>query len=164
MRGLLYKEWLAGRKSFVLFFVISAIFSILGILVFLSMICGNLKNMVENDPDIVNMFGRIFMYVPYILLLLSAEGCVGNVYADYKSGWHTYSYTMPMGTKKLVGAKYIMTLCVYGIAFLAGLLNSAIIVLMSDVKFTMEVLEKYAGNTAGDMSASSLYNAIGIQM
>lgn len=141
MKGLFYKEWCLGRKTFFSFLALSFVFCILGVLVFLSMICGNLQAMPKEDPESVKLFRTIFFYVPYILLLFGVEGCHQSIYRDYESGWMTYSYTLPVTAYKAVGARYLMGGSILGIGFLYGLLNAVIISKLSKIAFSFEIVK-----------------------
>ena len=72
MKGLIYKEWCLGKKTFTLFLILSMVFTVLGILVFLSTMFGNLKTWPETEPGSIKVFATIFSYIPYILMLFTA--------------------------------------------------------------------------------------------
>ena len=140
MKGLIYKEWCLGKKTFILFVVLSAVFTVLGMLVFLSIKYGNLKFMQE-EPGSVKTFTYVFFYVPYVLMLLALEGCVQSVCTDYASEWMKYSYTLPLTEKKAVGARYVTGGIVLLSAVIYGIVNAGIIAVISGQNFDTDVVK-----------------------
>ena len=70
MKGLLYKEFFLGRKNYLAFLALFFVFALMGALVCLSMICGNLQSIPAEDPESVKTFAMIFTYAPYAFLLI----------------------------------------------------------------------------------------------
>lgn len=143
MKGLLYKEWCIGKKNCSLFLIMSLVFCLLGILVFLSMICGNLKSWPSEQPESVKVFTYIFCYVPYILMLMAATSVNQTIFTDYDSGWLKYSYTLPKKALNVIGAKYIYSGIILAIATIYGLFNAGIICIMAKEAFTIELLKNF---------------------
>ncbi len=52
MKGLLYKEFCIGRKTYFSFLALTLVFVLLGILVCLSMLCGNLQEFAKDRKHI----------------------------------------------------------------------------------------------------------------
>jgi hypothetical protein len=128
VKGLLYKEWCLGKKLFWGFLLLAVLFSVLGILISLSLQFGNLKG----ESDVVV---RIFFYVPYLILLFSADICLQSVYRDYASGWMYYSYTLPTNSGKAVGARYLTGAFLFGFSFVYNLVYSVILGAVSTVSY-----------------------------
>ncbi len=141
MKGLLYKEWCLGKKTCGLFLALSLVFCLLGILVFLSMICGNLQSWPSKEPESVKVFAMTFTYVPYILMLFTATSVNQSIFTDYESGWMKYSYTLPQKAISVVGVKYIYVGITFAIAFIFGLVNAGFICLMSKETFSADTLK-----------------------
>jgi hypothetical protein len=131
VKGLLYKEWCLGKKLFGRFLLLAVLFSVLGILVSLSLQFGNLKG--EDDT-----FVRLFFYVPYLILLFSADICLQSVYRDYASGWMNYSYTMPTHCTQAVGARYLTGALLFGFSFVYNLVYSVILGSVSTISYQAE--------------------------
>jgi hypothetical protein len=131
VKGLLYKEWCLGKKLFGRFLLLAVLFSVLGILVSLSLQFGNLKG--ESDA-----FVRLFFYVPYLILLFSADICLQSVYRDYASGWMNYSYTMPTNSAKAVGVRYLTGALLFGFSFVYNLVYSVILGSVSTISYQSE--------------------------
>lgn len=143
MKGLLYKEWLLGKKTFTLFLTLSMVFTVLGILVFLSTICGNLKTWPETEPGSIKVFATVFSYVPYVLMLFGITAVNQGIFMDCNSGWMKYSYTMPQKSNVIIGAKYIYALIIIVFSFVFGLINAGIISLMSGEQLTRELFRNF---------------------
>ena len=141
MKGLLYKEWCLGKKNCGLFLALSLVFCLLGILVFLSMICGNLQSWPSKEPESVKVFAMTFTYVPYILMLFTATSVNQSIFTDYESGWMKYSYTLPHKAIKVIGAKYVYVGITFVIAFIFGLVNAGVICFMSKETFSSDTLK-----------------------
>jgi len=139
MKGLIYKEWCLGKKTFMLFLTISMVFTVLGILVFLSTICGNLKTWPENEPGSIMVLANVFFYVPYAIMLFAVTAVNQGIFMDYSSGWMKYSYTLPEKSSVIMGSKYIYGLIVLAGTFVFGLINAGVISLMSGEPFTVEL-------------------------
>ncbi|MBP3337801.1 MAG: ABC-2 transporter permease [Lachnospiraceae bacterium] len=140
MKGLLYKEWCLGKKTFALFLTLSMVFTVLGILVFLSTMYGNLKTWPETEPGSIKVFATMFSYVPYILILFVATSVNQGIFMDCESGWMKYSYTLPQKPIVIVGTKYLYGLIVFACSFIFGLINAGFICLMSGEKFTLDLV------------------------
>ncbi len=122
MKGLLYKEWFLNKKSIFLFALIALVFSVLGLLVFLSMICGNLKGVL--DPDNTSMLLSVFTHAPYIIALCASAVCNASVCSDYESGFMKLTHTLPLTPTQKVGTKYIFAFAIMCASFVFGICNA----------------------------------------
>ncbi len=122
MKGLLYKEWCLHKKSIFLFALIALVFSVLGLLVFLSMICGNLKGVL--DPDSTSMLLSIFTHAPYIIALCASAVCNASVCSDYESGFMKLTHTLPLTPIQKVSTKYIFASAIMCASFVFGICNA----------------------------------------
>lgn len=141
MKGLLYKEFYLGRKTYILFFVLAFVFSLLGFFVFLSMICGNLRWMPEEDPVSVDIFVMTFLYVPFLMSLFAVNGSNQSVYSDYASNWMTYSYTLPTSAIKAVGVRYLSGILIFPLCIFYGILNALVISGISKYSLDAEIFK-----------------------
>jgi ABC-type transport system involved in multi-copper enzyme maturation permease subunit len=128
VKGLLYKEWCLGKKRFFVYLLLAVLLSVLGILVSLSYQFGNLQG--KDAADV-----RMFFYIPYLILLFSAELCLQSVYRDYESGWMKYSYTMPLALGKAVGARYLTCMLLLVFSFVYTLVYSVILGAVSTISY-----------------------------
>jgi hypothetical protein len=141
MKGLLYKEWCLGKRGFLLFLILALLFSVLGVLVCLSLQFGNLKDMGEDIALETNVLAQVFFYVPYLILLGACSRCLQTIYLDYDSGWMKYSYTFPLEVQKEVGVRYLVGGFCFLFALLYSLVNCAVISALSKISFTVETLK-----------------------
>lgn len=134
MKGLLYKEWCLNKKSICLFALIALVFSVLGLLVFLSMICGNLKGVL--DPDSTSMLLSVFTHAPYIIALSASAVCNASVCSDYESGFMKLTHTLPLTSIQKVSTKYIFAFAIMCASFVFGICNAFAMHAMARQDFT----------------------------
>lgn len=140
MKGLLYKEWLLERKTILCFLSIAALFSLLGFLVFLSTICGNLQSWREETMT-MKVYAQVFFFTPYLILLFALSAAVNSICRDYGAKWMKFCYTFPLKASEAVGIKYLMSILILAGAFLYGVGNGFMISAISGEKFSVEVLK-----------------------
>lgn len=122
MKGLLYKEWCLQKKTIFLFFFIAFTFSLLGLLVFLSMICGNLKGVLDSESS--SMLLSVFTHAPYIIALCASAVCNASVCSDYESGFMKLTHTLPLSPIQKVSTKYIFAFAIMCVSFVFGIFNA----------------------------------------
>lgn len=127
MKGLLYKEFYLTRKTYLGFVGLALGFSMLGVMVCLSMLCGNLQRLAAEDPDSVKMFASVFTYTPFLLALCQVSACSQSICADYTTGWMKYSYTLPVSAVRMTVARYLTGAILLGACAFYGVGNAVII-------------------------------------
>ena len=141
MKGLIYKEFLLGKKNYLGFLAFGIGVAILGVLVGLGTRFGNLQDYTMEDK---NYFYNMFAYFTYVLLLLvSAESCT-SIARDKTSGWKKIEYTMPVSAVKRGGAWYLVGGMVLAGCFLAGLMNTGLMALMFGQAVTETIIKNMA--------------------
>ncbi len=141
MKGLLYKEFFLGRKNYFAFLALAFVFALLGVLVCLSMICGNLQTLPTEDPEGVKVLAMVFTYVPYSLLLAATFCGCNSIYSDRTSGFMRFSYTLPVKTEVMVGARYLIEIMILIAGFLFGIVNASIISAMTNIPFDIGIVK-----------------------
>jgi len=141
MKGLLFKEWCLGKKTVYSFLAIALGFTLMGILVFLSTIYGNLQDMRVEEPESIEMFATIFIYVPFVLLLEMMDVCNQSIFKDYNTGWMKYGYTLPVSGIKAVGARYLFAGIIIFFSCVYALGNAYIMSAFSGMAITLEVIK-----------------------
>lgn len=144
MKGLLYKEFYLSGKTYLSFIALTLMLGILGILICLSMICGNLKPMALEDPEMLPDFASMFTYLPFILSLISVIGVNHSIYDDYNTKWMLYSYTLPVKPVKAIGVRYLAGAIVLGICFLYGSVHGLILSYITGISLTLELFQNMA--------------------
>lgn len=138
MKGLIYKEFLLGKKNYIGFVVFAIGIACLGILVGLGTRFGNLQDYTVED---ITLYYNMFVYFTYIVLLLaSAELCI-SIDRDKTRGWKKIEFTMPISAKKRVGAWYLTGGMVLAGCFLVGLMNAGLMTLMFGKFMTGDILK-----------------------
>lgn len=141
MKGLIYKEFLLGKKNYLGFLAFGIGVACLGILVGLGTRFGNLQDYTMEDKA---YFYNMFAYFTYVLLLLvSAESCT-SIARDKTSGWKKIEYTMPVSAVKRVGAWYLVGGMVLAGCFLVGLMNTGLMALMFGQAVTGTIIKNMA--------------------
>lgn len=127
MKGLIYKEFLLGKKNYLGFLAFGIGVAILGVLVGLGTRFGNLQDYTVEDKA---YFYNVFVYFTYVVLLLVAfEICI-SVDRDKRSGWKKIEFIMPVSAVKRVGAWYLTGCMLLAGCFLVGLMNTGLMALM----------------------------------
>lgn len=141
MKGLIYKEFLLGKKNYLGFLAFAIGMACLGILVGLGTRFGNIQDYAVEDKA---RFYNIFVYFTYVvLLLMAAEICI-SIDRDKISGWKKIEFTMPVSPIKRVGAWYLTGGMVLAGCFLVGLMNTGLMALMFGQAVTGTVLKNMA--------------------
>ena len=96
MKGLLYRDFYLGKKTYILYGMISIAMALFGILVSISFHCGNLVNYADNNPGSFENIIKILMYLPIFMIVIAVQGISQNICSDYKAGWMIYEYNLPM--------------------------------------------------------------------
>ncbi len=135
MKGLLYKEWCLNKKTICLFALIALVFSVLGLLVFLSMICGNLKGVLDSESS--SMLLSVFTHAPYIIALCASAVCNASVCSDYESGFMKLTHTLPLSPIQKVSTKYIFAFAIMCVSFVFGICNAFAMHTMAQQEITL---------------------------
>ena len=151
MRGLIYRELYLARKSYIGGLIAVAMFIILGVLIRMSLLYGNLADLEADAYKMVDLVSYIaFSYLPLVLLFIPFAGDGGVSISDYKSKWMLYEYTLPYNEKQLAGVKYIIKI---GLMLLAFLLAFGNLLLFGGLSG-----QGIRGNAAQDIEGIGVYN------
>ena len=127
MKGLLYRDFYLGKKTYILHGTIAAAMGLLGGLVSLSSVCGNLTGYANNNPGGFEIVIKIFMYLPIFMIVIGVQGISQSICSDYQSGWMLYEYNLPVKDSVKVGAHYIVGLIIVAMGMVIGLVHILII-------------------------------------
>lgn len=142
MKGLLYREFCIGRKTFFSFLALTLVFIVLGILVCLSMICGNLQEFARDRAQVQSVVG-MFTYLPFALSVVALVGVNHTIYSDYTCKWMRYSYTFPTKAVKAVGARFCMGGIVLVLGSLLGVVNALIVNVLAGIAINAEIWKNF---------------------
>ena len=127
MKGLIFKELYLGRKNYLLMTAIWFMLSVLGILIRLSMLYGNLANIptiTSDGTDLIIFY--TFMYAPAFVLFLSINFNIDIIASDFASKWSDFSYTTPISEYGYAGIRYMLKAALCVITFALSLANAGI--------------------------------------
>ena len=128
MRGLIYRELYLARKSYFTGLFVTLAVMVVGILVRLSTIYGNLAKLDGDSFRIMDVYTYpIFMYVPLIAALCTFMADSGVILGDSKCRFRVFAYTLPVSDIQLAAVKYIILIGAAVASTLLGILNAAII-------------------------------------
>ena len=134
MKGLLYRDFYLGKKTYILHGMIALAMAIFGILVGVSSHCGNLVNYADNNPGSFEIIIKIFMYLPIFMLVIAVQGISQNICSDYKAGWMIYEYNLPVKDVVKVGAHYTSGLIIVAAGMVTGALYMLLVSQISGVE------------------------------
>lgn len=133
MKHLLYKEFYLGRKYYITSLLLFLIVSLMGILIRISMKCGNLANLsAETFNSLDSATFTVFTYLPSVILFISSCTDGGVIFSDYNTKWAIFCYTAPISEKKTVGIKFIAKIIILTAALILGVTNAIIIGMVAD--------------------------------
>ncbi len=141
MRGLLYREFYVNKKHYFMFGALALAFALLGFMVALSSVCGNIKNFPETDPNAWKSTMLIITYLPTFIAIFAAMGVSGSVYSDYASKWMNYSYTLPTPYKVQVGVRYVAGIIVLAVALLFGMLYGIFVNMLAGTEIPQDLIK-----------------------
>ncbi len=141
MRGLLYREFYVNKKHCFMFGALALAFALLGFMVALSSVCGNIKNFPETDPNAWKSTMFIITYLPTFIAIFSVMGVTNSIYSDYESKWINYSYTIPTHYKKQVGVRYVAGIMVLAISLVFGMLYGVLVNLLAGTDMPEELFK-----------------------
>ncbi len=141
MKGLLFKEFYLTRKTYLGLLGVFLGMAFLCILAALSMICGNLQEIMTESPEEVNGYFQMFVYAPVAVAMFSVAAGEDSVYKDYASGWMQYSYASPVPAAKMVGVRYLAVGIIAIASLVLGLGSAGIVSLILDKPITAGMLK-----------------------
>lgn len=127
MKGMIYRELYLARKTYLVGGIAVALFILLGVLIRLSLIYGNLAGLEEDAFEFVDLASYYaFSYLPLVLLGITFSGDGGVAISDYRSRWCLYSYTLPMKEQNQAMVKFVIKVGLLLLTFLLGIGNLAL--------------------------------------
>ena len=135
LKALIYRELYISRKYYITGILTALLFSVMGILVRLSMLYGNLANLDEEAFELVD---TITYYGLTYMISYAAFNLVDNtdvILSDFRSNWRMFSFTLPVTPVKNILAKYIIKLGAFCFAMVLSTANGAIIGAFSGREF-----------------------------
>jgi len=145
MKGLIYRELYLSKKSYIWGFLDFLIIFVMGMLVRLSVECGNIAKLETLDRDIFTSVDiltyYIFLYLPSAVIFFTMMTEHGIIIADLKSKWNMFSYTLPVSEEKTSLVKYIILVSSMLFGFIFSILNAFIICNISNRNFDSGIVK-----------------------
>ncbi len=141
MKGLVFKEFYLSRKNIILITFFWFLFVMVGILLRLSILYGNLAKLNNEDyadSELMLYFG--FLYLPVVLIMSLNQVLLQNIYSDYSTKWTQFGYTLPVSEYRYVGSKFMVTGIISCTGFLLSLVNAAAMCILWDRKLDAELV------------------------
>ena len=137
MKSLIYRELYISRKYYITNTLVALLFMVMGILLRLSMLYGNLAGL---EGDTFELVDTITYYVLTYLFAYAAFTLVeetGVTMSDFRSNWRMFSFTLPVTPVQHILAKYIIKLGAFCFAMVLSIANGAIVGAFSGRGFGM---------------------------
>lgn len=147
MRGLIYKEFKLNRKFYSSFMGMAVIFALLGFLVVLSSICGNLKNFAADNKDLFEFIVSVLTYMPFAMAVFSVFGVVQSVFSDFKTNWIYYSYTLPTKPAVTIGARYAAGTITLALCSVGSIIYSYILAAVAETELSKTLVRNLVAIT-----------------
>lgn len=142
MKGLIYRELYLAKKSYITGIFVTLAVMLVGILVRLSTVYGNLAKLDEDSFTITDTYTfYIFMFLPLIAALNSFMGDKGIIIEDSKCRFNVFAYTLPVSEVQLASVKYIILVCSAAVSFVLGTINAAVICGISGKPLTANIMK-----------------------
>ena len=135
--ALIYRELYISRKYYITNTLVALLFMVMGILVRLSILYGNLAGLDEETFNLVDM---ITYYGLTYMISYAAFNLVDNtdvILSDFRSNWRMFSFTLPVTPVKSILAKYIIKLGAFCFAMVLSIANGAVVGAFSGRDFGM---------------------------
>ncbi len=126
MKGMIKKEITLSKKQMLLTVSMFAVFTVLCILVRLSMECGNIAKNAETRGHLIDNLW-VLRYLPFVVLAFSYNPSL-TMYSDIESGFLRFCKTTSYSIRSLIGAKVITLLIFETVVFSV---NAIYIVILS---------------------------------
>ena len=132
MINLIYKEIYLGRKRIILFSVFSFIVAVLGVLIRISLVCGNMKMLPSDSYKSADtMTYYVFCFLPFLIMMFCTIAVIENVSDDYRFNWVSFGNSTQISARNWVTIKYITILLLTFFSFLYGIIYYAIITILA---------------------------------
>ena len=128
MKGLIYRELYIAKRSYLTGLFVTLAVMIVGILVRLSTIYGNLAKLDGDSFRIMDVYTyNIFMYLPLIAAMCTFMTDHGVIIGDSKCRFGVFAYTLPVSEVQLAAVKFVILTGSAVASVVLGVLNAAMI-------------------------------------
>lgn len=129
MKGLFYRELYLQRKGILAVIITFFVFNLLGLLMYLSLLYGNLGKIYSSEEDIQGihsvLFGVFTYFSAFIIMLMPAEA-FGLIASDYAVGWMRFQRCMPYKPIQYTIVKMVLIAAELAVGFVLAVSNAFI--------------------------------------
>ena len=108
IKGLIYKSFILNLKETLVFFMVTIIFILVGILIELSIKYGNLGDRGYESLLSNPVLSIMVIYYPSMFITASCIMGSSTIVKDKKSGWIKFQYASPVNEKDVAAAEYLL--------------------------------------------------------
>jgi len=143
LKGLFYREFYLGRKSYLAFGLMTVIMVLMFSLILLSFKSGNLALLEEAEESRKDLEQMMMYFITVICSFVSFVG-VDTIHLDFNSKWSGFAFASPVKEEIYVGIKYIIMLALNVLGFIVGVLCGIIFCTIQGTEFTLNNLAAIA--------------------
>lgn len=144
MKSLLYREMYLGRKRYIIMGGMALMISVVGILVRLSMLYGNMAHLdTETFKSVDNATFYFFSLIPFVIMLSSVFATVEVICDDYKFKWNVYCRSTHMTCMSWVMIKYLMVIMLSVFSCVNGMLYCVLLSHIAKIKMPLSIFKYY---------------------
>ena len=108
IKGLIYKSFILNLKETLVFFMVTIIFILVGILIELRIKYGNLGDRGYESLLSNPVLSIMVIYYPSMFITASCIMGSSTIVKDKKSGWIKFQYASPVNEKDVAAAEYLL--------------------------------------------------------
>lgn len=139
LKGLFYREFYLGRKSYLAFGLVTVIMALMFSLILLSFKSGNLALLEDAEETRKDLEQSMMYFITVICSFVSLAG-VDTIHLDFNSKWSGFAFASPVKEEVYVGIKYIIMLALNVLGFIIGVLCGIIFCTIQGTEFTFNNL------------------------
>lgn len=139
LKGLFYREFYLGRKSYLAFGLMTFIMAVMFALILLSFKSGNLALLEDAEETRKDLEQTMMYFMTAICSFVSFVG-VDTIHLDFNSKWSGFAFASPVKERVYVGIKYIIMLALNILGLILGVLCGIIFCTIQGTAFTLDNL------------------------
>ena len=125
IKGLIFREFFLGRKSYASLLIMSVVVPFMFMLFMLSAKFGNLR-LMEDVDEIIETIYIMSLYMPAFIFSSAIYGILDAVSADFNTKWNGYMFSTPVKAKKFIGIKFGIITCFTIFSVIMSILSAVI--------------------------------------
>lgn len=123
IKGLVFREFFLGRKSYVSILIMAVVVPFMFMLCMLSAKFGNLR-LVEDSDEMIETIYIMSLCFPAFIFSSAVYGILDAVAADFNTKWNGYMRSTPVKTEKFMGIKFGIITCFTILSVIMSILSA----------------------------------------